>query len=144
MNFDRVAVLNRLFSKCVINKTCFEFTGRISRPKNGYPRIRVSGKELAGHRVVYALHFGEIPAGLCVMHICDNTRCLNPSHLRTGTNKENTKDMMMKGRAVIPKPVKILTEDVICQIREMRRMGMYQKDVAKALGISKSTVRRAC
>ena len=53
-------------------------------------------------------------------------------------------DMMAKGRAVIPEPSKKLTDDIVQQIRMMRSNGMYQKDVAKALGISKSTVRRAC
>lgn len=144
MVFNRVVILNRLFSRCVAVRSCFEFTGPINRPKNGYPKIGVLGKNRLGHRVVYEAHFGEIPAGMCVMHTCDNTRCLNPSHLKLGTKKDNTMDMMAKGRAVIPEPSKKLTDDIVQQIRMMRSNGMYQKDVAKALGISKSTVRRAC
>ena len=144
MIYNRVVILSRLFSRCVVNNSCFEFTGPISRTKNGYPKIGISGKNHSGHRIVYESHFGEIPTGMCVMHTCDNTRCLNPSHLKLGTKKDNTLDMMAKGRAVIPTPSKKLTDDVIEQIHAMRRNGVYQKDVAKALGISKSTVRRAC
>ena len=31
-------------------------------------------------------------------HTCDNPGCVNPLHLFDGTNDENVKDMMQKGR----------------------------------------------
>lgn len=50
------------------------------------------------HRVAYRLSGFRIPKGLCLMHSCDNPRCINPAHLTPGTRAENNKDMVRKGR----------------------------------------------
>lgn len=41
------------------------------------------------HRVSYAFFNGPIPKGLMVDHLCHNTRCVNPAHLRLLTNEAN-------------------------------------------------------
>lgn len=50
------------------------------------------------HRYAYGLMIGPIPAGLCVLHRCDNPPCVNPVHLWTGTNHQNVLDSCRKGR----------------------------------------------
>lgn len=52
------------------------------------------------HRYSYALHIGPIPGGLWVLHYCDVTACVRPSHLFTGSSQQNVDDMMAKGRHV--------------------------------------------
>lgn len=77
---------------------CIHWTG--GNLVRGYGRIRVTPSrfELA-HRVAYELRFGPIPAGLFVLHRCDNPLCVNPDHLFPGTHADNMRDMVAKNRA---------------------------------------------
>lgn len=67
---------------------------------NGYGLMRISltRKNILAHRLSYLIHFGEIPSALFVLHKCDNRGCVNPDHLFLGTLKDNTQDMLAKGR----------------------------------------------
>jgi len=71
---------------------CYPWTGFIA--KNGYGMIHVKRhhKEynLIAHRVIYEGVFGPIPEGMTVDHICRNRACVNPSHMRLLTSRENT------------------------------------------------------
>lgn len=65
----------------------------------GYGCITLNGKQLCAHRVAYMLATGkDIPAGLWVLHSCDNPACCNPAHLRLGTHADNMRDMARRGR----------------------------------------------
>lgn len=64
-----------------------------------YGQIYVGGKGWRAHRFSWFMHFGEIPAGQCVLHRCDNTFCVNPAHLFLGTQLDNIRDKVAKGRS---------------------------------------------
>ena len=57
--------------------------------KRGYLSVRIEGKCVAAHRVIWAIHYGEDPGKLQVDHI-DRDRCNNRiDNLRLVTNQEN-------------------------------------------------------
>lgn len=64
----------------------------------GYGRVRVAKKSEYAHRASFLAFKGEIPEGLSVLHSCDTAACINPGHLRLGTQKDNMADASRRGR----------------------------------------------
>lgn len=90
---------NRFYSNIIINgeNDCLEWRGTMK--SNGYGQFRTLNKKwFHAHRYSYELFVSEIPVGMCVLHKCDNRKCVNPEHLWVGTKKENTQDMFLKQR----------------------------------------------
>lgn len=75
---------------------CWNWTGQVS--SDGYGKITRANRSVRAHRLAYEVWNGPIPEGLLVRHTCDNTLCINPQHLLTGTPKDNTRDMIERGR----------------------------------------------
>ena len=98
------------------------------------------------HRISYELHKGEIPNGLLVLHKCDVKLCVNPNHLFLGTQAENIKDKVEKGRQARGEKIGIskLNENQIKEIRDayIKKEGS-QRLLAKKYGVHQSTIWRA-
>lgn len=77
---------------------CWLYCGAV-HPVCGYGRFQWGGKCNFAHRIAYLVANGaEPPAGMMVLHSCDNRLCINPSHLRAGTHQDNMNDMVSRGR----------------------------------------------
>ena len=89
--------VNRKGPICLVLGTrCWEWTGDLFN--SGYGRIRVIKQEPA-HRVAFRNMVAPIPEGMCVLHKCDNPKCVRPDHLFLGTRDVNNKDRASKGRS---------------------------------------------
>lgn len=81
-----------------VKNVCWEWTGSCDEKGYGNMSSVSLGAPLKAYRVSWEIHFGSIPAGLSVLHACDNPRCVNPNHLMLGTQMANTVDMARKNR----------------------------------------------
>lgn len=75
---------------------CWEWNGALR--DDGYGILKVNNRCDGAHRFSYELYIGEIPNSLCVLHRCDNRKCVNPFHLFLGTKSDNMIDCIKKGR----------------------------------------------
>lgn len=116
---------------------CWPFQGaRV--PAGGYGRAWMNKKLQAAHRIAYMLAKGNIPAGLDVMHVCDNPPCVNPRHLHAVTTTENMRDCVKKGRQARAGGRRLTPQQVV-EVRALRGVERAQ-DVASKYGVSLSTV----
>jgi hypothetical protein len=120
----------------------------------GYGRVNglpYTGRQsaLLTHRVSWFLTYGEWPAaGMCVLHRCDNPPCVRPDHLFLGTKKDNTQDMVQKGRGKAgAQPFGSrthgtrnahakLNEAQVVEMRQRAAGGEHYRDLAVEYGIS--------
>jgi hypothetical protein len=86
-----------------VSTPCWEWTGSTV---DGYGSLKFAGRAQRAHRVSWQIVHGPIPPGedlgphgTCVLHTCDNRRCVRPDHLFLGSNKDNTHDKIAKGRS---------------------------------------------
>lgn len=93
-------VINRFWSKVKKGNLdeCWERSG--SDNGNGYNQLKIKGVPILSHRFSWIIHKGQIPNGLKILHKCDNRRCVNPNHLFLGTQLDNIRDMINKGRRI--------------------------------------------
>ena len=122
---------------------CWEWRGTIGT--NGYGEISFGDTKTRPHRVAFEVWNGPIPEGYLVRHKCDNPPCINPAHLELGTDADNSRDKVTRGRAGALRGEAHLsaklTED---QVREIRlryaQGGVTQEMLAAEYGVAKPTI----
>jgi hypothetical protein len=118
---------------------CWEWTAY--KDKKGYGRCGSKHGEVLAHRISHIVFNGPIPSGLHVLHSCDNPSCVNPAHLRVGTNDDNVMDRHERNRwASMPgdkNPNAKLTWD---EVRKIRADNRSQSKIGDVFGVSQITV----
>lgn len=81
---------------------CWDWQAGLDSRGYGNFRDPKRGKGQRAHRIAYELvNNVTLPSDSmehCILHICDNRKCCNPSHLKLGSHAENMADMKAKGR----------------------------------------------
>lgn len=122
--------------------------GKAGGTGKGYTTITLKGIGVTTlHRWVYCDHNGvDILAikGKVVRHKCDNPRCINPEHLELGTNKDNSQDMVSRGRSGAGgrNSRAKLTAEQVQQIKVLVSSGKLHREVAELFGVARNTVSR--
>jgi hypothetical protein len=102
---------------------CWEWIGAFST--SGYGHIIWDKKHIDAHRLSYILNIGNIPTGMMILHSCNNKRCVNPEHLRLGTQAENMADFL--------KTRKLLSADEKKKKNYLRNQKYYYENQTKLL-----------
>lgn len=130
---------------------CWEWVAH--RTKGGYGAFSFRGVQTGAHRLVGGLttEGGRIGSvGVCACHRCDNPGCVSPNHLFIGTELDNIRDCIAKGRNVLPPPppsgdkhycAKLSNKDVF-EIRRRLRCEEPYRSIAKEFGVHPSSICR--
>lgn len=114
------------------------------RPRQGHVKA---------HRFALAMKLGRWPDP-CALHSCHVRLCVNPEHLREGTKKENTWDMINAGRSRLarfvpgprpdergPRPERrILSPLQVSEAIAASAAGESGRSIARRFGVSPSVV----
>jgi len=142
--------MKRFWSKVAVAGAdeCWEW--RASRDANGYGLFCLSGGgRVRAHRFSWEMANCEIPEGLIILHRCDNPPCVNPAHLRLGTQADNVADMVAKGRQKPPPAPReelhwsaTLTAAQAVAIYRRAASREPHRGIARDFGVSPTTVAR--
>src|ERR1035438_7769338 len=86
----------RFWSKVKKTDECWVWLS--TKNKQSYGVFAIKRKSVKAHRISWEIKNGKIPDRIFVLHKCDNPQCVNPDHLFLGSAKDNTQDMLSKGR----------------------------------------------
>lgn len=113
----------------VTSAGCWEWQGATNSKGYGQVWCSDTGKAVYCHRAL-----SNAPKGSTVLHSCDNPLCCNPEHLSIGTPRENSADMVNKGRA--HKGYKLSDEDVM----EIMESSESNVSLARSYGVSQQLI----
>lgn len=138
MDVDKNLLLLHFLSrvKTAERDQCWEWDGPLNSYGYGVYNNRKHGYDQSGaHRVAYELFHGHIPDGYFVCHRCDNPACVNPFHIFAGRPKDNTKDMVKKGRDRFTGRKRAISDETLLAVF---RSSLGPKSAASEFGVSRT------
>ena len=136
--------LEEIKSQCLITPNfCWHWQGA---KRKGYAAYTYNGRTFSLHRVTCFLAHGEPKPDENALHSCDNRSCVNPDHLRWGTQLENIQDAIARNRWTSNRGTKNgrakINPDVVRAIRAIWGTGPTIIQIAELYGISNQMVSR--
>lgn len=123
--------------------------------KQRYASCWFQGRYVDQHVRALILRTGEQPNGRFALHSCDNKRCINPDHLRWGTQSDNMKDAVDRGRHVNnlrnhdqvknrrrgpDNHMYRWTPEQVAEMRQLYQNGVSQVEIGRRFGIRQGNV----
>lgn len=147
--FGRKPLEERFWEKVLKTETCWLWKAGVST--DGYGKFQLDGRTRRAHAVAWELAARSVPDGHVLRHTCDNPLCVRVDHLTTGTQKDNIRDCVARGRratSIAPERRRygeqaaraLLTNE---QAAEIRRRYVPRKGVgalAREFGVSRSVL----
>lgn len=124
---------------------CWIWQGRGRRGK--YGQAKWKSDIWMAHRLSYSVFIGPIPKNKLVLHNCpggDNTLCCNFEHLFLGSNLDNSRDMVEKGRQAkgeLNGSAKLKEMDVK-EIKRLLILKKSKKEIASQFGLEVTAIYR--
>lgn len=120
---------------------CWPWIGRFS---GKYGALSANGESHPAHRLAWEIANGKaVPRGVVIRHACNHPWCVNPKHLRAGTQGDNMRDKLLSGRT--SKGSKNgrakLTEDLARVLQRRMAKGERKTDLAAEYGVSRRALR---
>ncbi len=113
-----------------------------AKDRDGYG-IFHADRKVPAHRAIYELSAG-LEADEVVMHECDTPSCVNPKHLKSGTQRENIQDCIAKGRRNYACGTRArasrLTEGDVHAIRRRLDRGHLHRVIGEDFGVHRATI----
>ena len=123
------------FVRVASGDRCWLWIGGTSRNKK---HRRPYFRNKPAYRYIYEQAVRPLGSGELLCHKCDNPMCVNPSHLFVGSKSDNMRDAIAKGRPVGRPPKRHPLAD---RMVAMREIGLSVCQIAKSLGLDRSTIR---
>lgn len=115
---------------------------RGAQNSRGYGQVWREGKRPGAHCIAFASSGVRIPPRRVVRHSCDVPPCCNPRHLSLGTQADNLREMVERGRSARGERnarARLSMADVD-HIRALCDAGELQREAARRYGVTQQQV----
>lgn len=143
-------VHDRFMAKVLIGDECWMWTA--AKDRDGYGVFHFERHQQRANRMAWMLFIAPLSDRLQVLHTCDVSGCVRPSHLFLGTNLDNVADRQVKKRSpegeshparVRPERLRFkckISESTVAEVRRRYIAGENQQQIADRFGISNQQV----
>jgi len=130
----------RFWDKVDKTDSCWLWTGCVF--KSGYGAVSINCKTYISYRISWLLFGNTIPEGHVIRHKCRSKKCVNPTHLETGTYAENAEDKKRDKTQPLGEQCN-LAKLTATQVHEIRaRASENHYTLAEEYGVNQSTIWR--
>lgn len=129
---------------------CWKYMNKEKTASRPYAMAICGGIRSNAPRIAWMIANGTaVPAEMYVLHSCDNPSCVRPAHLHLGTQSDNMREMVERGRASTRKvtglrgeknPKSRISDNEQAELEKLYAAGWSTDHLSKKFGISKNAI----